>query len=84
MRHFLLVYNRREGRVLRRKAYRGATGALEARFAAEREFKGQSDIEIVVLGGESWQAVERTHSRYFSPVQDLAKVGLERLAVASS
>ena len=84
MRHFLVVYNRHEGRIVRRRAYRGAADALDARFAAEREFKGQPDIEVVVLGGESWQSVERTHSRYFSRVQDLAKVGLERLAVASS
>jgi len=38
----------------------------------------------VVLGGESWQAVELTHSRYFKRVQDLAKVGLDRLSIATS
>jgi hypothetical protein len=84
MQHFLLVYNRREGRILRRGAFPGSAGALQARFAAEREFHGQPDIEIVVLGGESWQAVERTHSRYFRRVQDLAKAGLERLGTASA
>jgi hypothetical protein len=84
MKHYLLVYNRREGRILRRRAYRVAADALQARFAAEREFLGQPDIEVVVLGGASWTAVERTHSRYFSRVQDLAKAGLQRLAVAST
>jgi hypothetical protein len=84
MKHYLLVYSRREGRILRRRAYRGASDALEARFDAEREYKGQPDIEVVVLGGESWASVKRTHSRYFSRVQDLAKTGLERLTVASS
>jgi broad specificity phosphatase PhoE len=83
MRHFLVVYNRREGRILRSGQYEGAADALEARFAAEREFQRQPDIEVVVLGGESWQSIERTHSRYFRRVQDLAKAGLARLAVTS-
>jgi len=84
MKHFLVVYNRREGRILTGRAYQAAADALQARFAAERQFKGQQDIEVVVLGGASWQSVERTHARYFSRVQDLAKTGLERLAIASS
>jgi hypothetical protein len=84
MRHFLVIYNRREGRIVRKHAYRSASDALQARFAAEREFREQPDIEVVVLGGESWRAVQRTHSRYFKRVQDLARVGLERLATASS
>lgn len=84
MKHFLVIYNRSEGRIVRRRAYRGAPDALRARFSAEREFKGQPDIEVVVLGGESWRSVQRTHARYFNRVQDLAKVGLDRLSVASS
>lgn len=83
MKHFLVVYSRREGRIVRRHMYRDAAEALEARFAAEREYQAQPDIEVVVLGGESWPSVQRTHSRYFCPVQDLARAGLERLAVAS-
>lgn len=79
-----MVYNRREGRILQRGAYERASDAVEARFAAEREFRGQPDVEVVVLGGESWQSVERTHSRYFSRVRDLAEAGLKRLAIASS
>jgi len=84
MQHFLVVYNRRKGQIVRRGAYPNAPAALQARFAAEREFTDQHDIEVVVLGGESWQAVERTHSRYFSDVQDLARTGLERLETTSS
>jgi hypothetical protein len=83
MRHFLVVYNRREGRIVHKHSYRSARSALQARFAAEREFSGQQDIEVVVLGGESWRAVQRTHSRYFSPIHELAKVGLDRVTVAS-
>ena len=84
MKHFLVIYNRGEGRVLRRKAFRSGPEALRARFTAEREFQGQQDVEVVVLGGESWQAVERTHSRYFNNVQDLAQAGLNRMPATGS
>jgi hypothetical protein len=84
VKHFLVVYDRRRGRIVRKQMYRDGTRALEARFAAEREFTDQPDVEVVVLGGDSWPSVERTHSRYFSRVQDLAKAGLERLATASA
>jgi hypothetical protein len=83
LKHFLVVYNRRTGRIERSQEYDVTADALEARFASERDHHGQPDIEIVVLGGESWAALQRTHSRYFSRVQDLAKTGLERIAFAS-
>lgn len=84
MKHFLVIYSRSEGRVVHRHVFPSAPEALKARFLAEREYRDQPEVEIVVLGGESWRAVERTHSRYFNRVQDLAKAGLERLSVASS
>jgi hypothetical protein len=84
VKHFLVVYNRGKGQIVRRHRYSSAAEALAARFAAEREFQEQPDSEVVVLGGDSWRALERTHSRYFNRVQDLAKTGLERLATARS
>lgn len=78
MHHFLVIYNRREGQVIRHHDYSRPETALRARFAAEREFSGQPDIEIVVLGGESWASLGRTHSRYFKGVQELAAAALLR------
>ena len=54
--------------------------ALSARFEAEREFRDQPDVEVVVLGADSWDALKHTHARYFSSVQELARAALERLA----
>jgi hypothetical protein len=54
-----------------RQTYRQSDEALRARFAAEDEFRGNPDIEIVVLGARSWQALERTHSRYFKNLDQL-------------
>ena len=83
MHHYLVIYNRREGQIIRYKGYGGAKPALKARFEAEREFSGQPDIEIVVLGGENWDSLSRTHSRYFKGVQELAAAALARAADAA-
>jgi hypothetical protein len=76
--NYLVIYNRRAGEIVRRGRFETAADALEARFEAEREFCDEPDVEIVVLGAESWDALYRTHSRYFKGVQELAGAALER------
>jgi len=78
MQHYLVIYNRREGRIVRHRRFRTPGPALAARFEAEREFREEPDVEVVVLGADSWRSLERTHSRYFKPAQELAKAALER------
>lgn len=78
MQHYLVIYNRRKGHIVRHRRFRAPGAALAARFEAEREFREEPDIEVVVLGADSWHALERTHSRYFKPVQALAEAALER------
>jgi len=78
--HYLLIYDRREGRIVRRRQFDDADVALAARFAAEREFDAATDIEIVVLGAASLAALKQTHARYFKRVQELAGQALEREA----
>jgi hypothetical protein len=76
MRHYLLIYDRNAGKIVRHKEYGQVEDALEARFRAEREYIGQPEIEVVVLGGESWKSLSSTHARYFKDVQELAKAAL--------
>jgi hypothetical protein len=83
MRHYLLIYDRRAGEIIRHHRFPAAKTALAARFEAEREFREDPDIEIVVLGAASWDALKGTHSRYFQPVQKLAGAALEREAPLS-
>jgi hypothetical protein len=78
--HYLLVYDRREGRIVRRRRFDDPNVALTARFTAEREFRDAPDMEIVVLGAESLAALRQTHARYFKRVQELAGQALEREA----
>jgi hypothetical protein len=70
--HYLVVFDRSRGVVVRHKLYRDRNAALAARFAAEREHSGDPDIEVVVLGARSWDDVKRTHGRYFKGFGQLA------------
>ena len=72
MKHFLLVYDRRAGVILREEVFDDASEALKERFRAERLHRAEPDIEVVVLGAESRQALLRTHARYFLTLSELA------------
>lgn len=67
MKHFVIVYDRHSGNVIETvefsEAERGL--ALKERFARELTFRGQPDVEVVSLGAESIEDLERTHTRYF-------------------
>lgn len=60
MRQYLLIYNRRAGKIIRHRRFPTPNTALAARFEAEREFREEPDIEIVVLGANSWDALRHT------------------------
>ena len=72
MAHFLLVYRRSSGELVRQEVFEDDSDALRARFAAEEEFKGQLDVEIVALNASSEEELRRTHARYFLRLEDLA------------
>jgi len=73
--HYLVVFDRSAGKVLQREKFSDRIEALEARFAVERERRGDPDIEVVVLGARSWDALKRTHGRYFKRFDQLAASG---------
>jgi hypothetical protein len=72
MAHLLLVYDRDRGRLLREERFASSAEALQARFDAEAEFEGRTEVEIVALGGESEEALRATHGRYFLNLDELA------------
>jgi hypothetical protein len=79
MNHYLIVFDRSEGRLLRFEQCSSSAQAMKARFRAERLHRDYPDIEIVVLGARSKDAVRATHARYFEGVGGLAKRGVARL-----
>jgi hypothetical protein len=70
--HLLLVYDRDAGQLVRQEAYETSVDAMRARFAAETEFAGKPEIEIVALVAESEAAARVTHGRYFLGLTELA------------
>lgn len=46
--------------------------AMKKRFAAEQAYKGDPDIEVVILTASSREALMGTHARYFKTVHELA------------
>jgi hypothetical protein len=77
MTNFLVVYNRRTGASTVREFAEGhGREAIRERFEAEREHRGDADIEVVVLVSSSPEELRQTHGRYFeSPGEILERVG---------
>jgi hypothetical protein len=71
--HFLLVYDRNAGRLIRTERFDADSEALQARFDAEREFRGRPEVEIVALTAESEEDLLRTHGRYFLGLSQLVE-----------
>lgn len=70
--YFLLVFDRRHGRLIGDvEEFSDADEAVRARFRHESAHPGD-DIEVVVLGAASREALENTHSRYFGPGRELS------------
>ena len=69
-RYFLVVYNRREGRLLEIQDYQRneRERALKDRFSRELKERADPDVEVVLLGAESREALGKTHARYFKPL----------------
>jgi hypothetical protein len=66
MKQYLLVYRQSTGTLLElRELGEDVQAALQARFAAEHEWWGDRDIEVVVLSAASRDALIQTHARYF-------------------
>lgn len=63
--HYLLVYNRKAGKLIQQRQFSSSAEALHARFAAEAEYGIQSNIEIVAISAASDAELRKTHGRYF-------------------
>lgn len=68
--HFLLTYNLRSGLLEHIDQFGEDTRAATAAYAdREEEFRGREDhgdYEIVLIGADSLETVQVTHSRYFN------------------
>ena len=76
MNHYLIVFDRARGEIVRSEQYETRSESLRARFDAEREFRSNDNIEVVVLGARSQEDLSRTHSRYFTGLSQLIRATL--------
>jgi hypothetical protein len=73
VKYFLVVFDRRRRLLEEVQEFADSDVAVRARFEREAHLHGQSDIEVVVLGAASREALENTHSRYFGSVRELTQ-----------
>ena len=66
MRYFLIVYDRRRGELFGLpQEFEDDVLAREAYANTEREYRHDSNIEVVLIGADSLETVKQTHSNYF-------------------
>lgn len=65
--HFLVIYDIAAGNAHVDDHF-GADydAALDAYAAAEEEYRGRADTEVVLLGADSLDTIKKTHSSYFN------------------
>ncbi len=63
--HFLIAYNRALGVVVSREQFTDAHEASKAYKDLELVHNGDPNMEIVLIGSDSIETVQRTHSNYF-------------------
>jgi len=85
LQHFLVIYRIADGHADVLPFAHDYKAALLAYNEAEAEHRGDDDVEVVLLGSDSLETLERTHSSYFElsekhvdqvVARDLAELGL--------
>jgi hypothetical protein len=79
LKHFLLVFDHSAGRLVENIEFdeRGED-ALKAYADKERQYRGKRNMEIVLIGSDSFETVMLTHANYFDGTASVSKylVGL--------
>ena len=64
--HFLLVFDHdRQALIETPREFHDAGEAAAAYEALEREHRGDSNLEIVLVGSDSLETIKQTHGNYF-------------------
>ncbi len=74
MSYFLIVYDRSTGDVeLKQYGDHERERAMRDRFKRELAERDRPEVEVVVLGAASLDALRNTHARYFRTARQLAE-----------
>lgn len=86
IKHFLVVYDIANGLAHVDSFERDSAAALAAYGETEQQYRKDDNVEVVLLGSDSRETLERTHSSYFELAEnhidrviarDLAELGLK-------
>jgi hypothetical protein len=72
MLHFLLTYSLTEGRLVDLKQFEDGKAAGRAYVEAEERNRRDDDVEVVLVGADSLEALKTTHAHYFDGDPDSA------------
>lgn len=74
IRHFLLVYDHDQGKLVGTQEFESSDEAVQAYAAKEKEI-GEMDsrMEIVLIGSDSIETVKLTHANYFDGSVSVSK-----------
>ncbi len=81
MTYFLIVFDRRAGKLLQLKEYskKQVAAAIKKRTLEEKRALATADVEVVMISAPSEEVLRQTHGRYFKTVSELAREGQELL-----
>lgn len=65
LRHFLLVFDHNEQRLIDNREFGDSEEALRAYSMTERSYTREQNVEVVLIGADSIDTVMRTHANYF-------------------
>lgn len=66
--HFLLVYDRQQGKLVVQRPYTDPHEAVQAYEAMEKQHRDDRHMEIVLVGADSLETIMLTHGNYFDAV----------------
>jgi hypothetical protein len=72
LQHFLLVYDLGAQRLVSQRRFTDGDEAAVAYALLERQYKGRDDLEIVLVGADSIETIQRTHAHYFDAVETVS------------
>lgn len=72
--YFLLVYDKRRELLMQNESYpiERRSDALRERRQLQRKYFNVPEVEVVLLGAERYEDLEKTHARYFKTRAQLA------------
>jgi hypothetical protein len=73
MKLYLLVYDKAAGKIQSLETFEEHERAIALRRRADLEIESRErdQIEVVVLSADSLEALEKTHGRYFEPIESI-------------